>query len=228
MRGEPRYRRRTLRPGRTSGRPRRFRWLGRPGRPRRAPVRERPGLLPRARLQLLVEKRKVAFVAQVRSLRQTPISEDVAVPAGVVSAAVAPGAVALTSRGRAVVPRLGDVQAERVRSRGARPLFGYCWLWRYESWWCLLRGGLLPFLRVPEQVQPERVGDRAPERRRGEHAALTTAHIHELGLFLHHHLLLLCLVVVTGEEGSWVESETVVLGVVVQGRLQRAGRESPG
>ena len=83
-------------------------------------------------------------------------------------------------------------------------------------------------MRVPEQVQPERVGDRAPERRRGEHAALTTAHIHELGLFLHHHLLLLCLVVVTGEEGSWVESETVVLGVVVQGRLQRAGRESPG
>jgi len=85
-------------------------------------------------------------------------------------------------------------------------------------------------LRVPEQVQPERVGDRAPERRRGEHAALTTAHIHELGLFLHCrlHLLLLCLVVVTGEEGSWVESETVVLGVVVQGRLQRAGRESPG
>ena len=128
LRWEPRYRRRTLRPGRTSGRPRRFRWLGRPGRPRRAPVRERPGLLPRARLKLLVEKRKVAFVAQVRSLRQTPISEDVAVPAGVVSAAVAPGAVALTSRGRAVVPRLGDVQAERVRSRGARPLFGYCWL----------------------------------------------------------------------------------------------------
>ena len=55
-------------------------------------------------------------------------------------------------------------------------------------------------LRVPEQVQPERVGDRAPERRRGEHAALTTAHIHELGLFLHHRrdLLLLCLLVVVG------------------------------
>ena len=73
LRRESRQRRRPLRPRRTRGRPRRFRRFRRPRRPGRAPVRQRPGLFPRASLKFFVEVAEVSVRAEVRRLeRGTP------------------------------------------------------------------------------------------------------------------------------------------------------------
>ena len=90
----------------------------------RTSERKRPRLFPGARLSFFVEEAEVAARAEVGRLRQAPPRPgprvQTAVPAGVVPAAVAAGAVARARVVGGVVPRLSFVRAEEVLRPRAR------------------------------------------------------------------------------------------------------------